>query len=575
MIQLSSAVKCDLTPCHFTHLTNMEYLKLAVAHPSELRSLITYNVWRDPVHDFKRNPKDSGWDRERMRECWSFLDATSRSFAAVIKELKGELSRVICIFYLVLRGLDTVEDDMTLKPDVKIPLLLDFHKKLSEPGWNFTGSGPNEKDRQLLVEFDKVIAEYQMLNEGCRFVIADICARMGAGMASYIELGDSPSGLTMEGWRDYDLYCHFVAGLVGEGLSGLFVQTKIEKPLIGLQLSLSNHMGLFLQKTNIIRDYAEDCREGRSFWPKECWGSGGVFTRQSEVQRGVVETYPGSNSYKFTDTVEGRKAREVLSTMLLDAVSHVTSSLEYLILLRDQSVFNFCATPQVMAIATLEVLVDNANVYKKNVKIRKSLAVRLILRSTNPRDVAGIFLDVGRSIHKKLRADDPNYIRWCVELSRIQTWCEYNFPSYVLSVQRNKKEDIRSHAYQSWVFARDREARYSAIGKSEEVLNAEAEAQRQQMDRMGVYRIFFMMIFLVTGVIVLIGYISWMVVWYLIEGRIDPLTLFIYYYFRAARSHLHEMKITLSPIYWYGFYSKLSAEAGNLTMHDMKVFHGH
>ena len=221
-------------------------------------------------------------------------------------------------------------------------------------------------------------------------------------------------------------------------------------------------MGLFLQKTNIIRDYAEDCREGRSFWPKECWGSGGVFARQTEVQRGVVETYPGSNSYKFTDTVEGRKAREVLSTMLLDAVSHVTSSLEYLILLRDQSVFNFCATPQVMAIATLEVLVDNANVYKKNVKIRKSLAVRLILRSTNPRDVAGIFLDVGRSIHKKLRADDPNYIRWCVELSRIQTWCEYNFPSYVLSVQRNKKEDIRSHAYQSWVFARDREARYSA-----------------------------------------------------------------------------------------------------------------
>ena len=141
--------------------------------------------------------------------------------------------------------------------------------------------------------------------------------------------------------------------------------------------------------------------------------------------------------------------------------------------------------------------------------------------------MAGIFLDVGRSIHKKLRADDPNYIRWCVELSRIQTWCEYNFPSYVLSVQRNKKEDIRSHAYQSWVFARDREARYSAIGKSEEVLNAEAEAQRQQMDRMGVYRIFFTMIFLVTGVIVLIGYISWMVVWYLIEGRIDPLTLFI------------------------------------------------
>ncbi len=40
-----------------------------------------------------------------MRDCWGFLDLTSRSFAAVIKELKGELSRVICLFYLVLRAL--------------------------------------------------------------------------------------------------------------------------------------------------------------------------------------------------------------------------------------------------------------------------------------------------------------------------------------------------------------------------------------------------------------------------------------------------------------------------------------
>ena len=553
----------------------MEYVKLAVTHPSELRSLITYKVWRDPVHDFRRNPEASGFDRERMRACWSFLDATSRSFAAVIKELKGELSRVICIFYLVLRGLDTVEDDMTLKPEVKIPLLLDFHKKLNEPGWNFTGSGPNEKDRQLLVEFDKVIDEYQLLNEGCRFVIADICARMGAGMASYIELGNSPTGLTMQTWGDYDLYCHFVAGLVGEGLSGLFVQTQIERPLIGLQLSLSNHMGLFLQKTNIIRDYAEDCREGRSFWPKECWGTDGVFAHQGEVQRGVIETRRGSGSYKFADTIEGRKARQVLSAMLLDAMSHVTSSLEYLILLRDQSVFNFCATPQVMAIATLGKLVENADVYKKNVKIRKSLAVRLILRSTNPRDVAMIFLDFAREIHQKLSADDPNFVRWCVELGRIQMWCEYNFPSYVLSAYRNKNSDIRAHTYQSWVFARDREIRYKALGKSEQQLSAEAEAERLLDTDKGAYKMLFGVIGLALVLIILIAYGCWMFVWYTIEGRVDPLSLFLYYSYRLARERIWDMKITLSPLFWYRFWSSLFDQAGSLTMEDMRVYHGH
>lgn len=65
---------------------------------------------------------------------------TSRSFAAVIKELEGELCRVICLFYLVLRGLDTIEDDMTLDPERKCKLLEEFYLKLSEPGWTFTDS---------------------------------------------------------------------------------------------------------------------------------------------------------------------------------------------------------------------------------------------------------------------------------------------------------------------------------------------------------------------------------------------------------------------------------------------------
>ncbi len=31
-------------------------------------------------------------------------------------------------------------------------------------------------------------------------------------------------------------------------------------------------MGLFLQKTNIIRDYLEDFVDGRAFWPQEVRG---------------------------------------------------------------------------------------------------------------------------------------------------------------------------------------------------------------------------------------------------------------------------------------------------------------
>ena len=64
-------------------------------------------------------------------------------------------------------------------------------------------------------------------------------------------------------------YCHYVAGLVGIGLSRLFSASGLESEEVGVDQRLANSMGLFLQKTNIIRDYLEDMQEGRHFWPKE------------------------------------------------------------------------------------------------------------------------------------------------------------------------------------------------------------------------------------------------------------------------------------------------------------------
>ena len=40
---------------------------------------------------------------------------------------------------------------------------------------------------------------------------------------------------------------------------------------MGQDRERANSMGLFLQKTNIIRDYLEDLRDGRTWWPEEVW----------------------------------------------------------------------------------------------------------------------------------------------------------------------------------------------------------------------------------------------------------------------------------------------------------------
>lgn len=60
----------------------------------------------------------------------------------------------VCIFYLVLRALDTVEDDMSIPLDKKVPMLNDFHTFLYQDDWCFTES--REKDRQVLEDFPTV-----------------------------------------------------------------------------------------------------------------------------------------------------------------------------------------------------------------------------------------------------------------------------------------------------------------------------------------------------------------------------------------------------------------------------------
>jgi farnesyl-diphosphate farnesyltransferase len=96
---------------------------------------------------------------------------------------------------------------------------------------------------------------------------------MGNGMADYAKMADSnANGISVRTIKDYELYCHYVAGLVGEGLTRLFVKANLVNPALLLQKpELMESMGQLLQQTNIIRDIREDYDAKRYFWPKEVW----------------------------------------------------------------------------------------------------------------------------------------------------------------------------------------------------------------------------------------------------------------------------------------------------------------
>ncbi|KAF3000752.1 terpene cyclase [Curvularia kusanoi] len=388
-------------------------------HPNELRSMIQWKIWHNPVHE-----RDESKDSENLKRCFYFLTLTSRSFAAVIMELHPELLVPVTLFYLILRGLDTIEDDMTIPLEKKEPILRDFHNIIEKDGWNFQENGPNEKDRQLCVEFDKVIKEFKTLKPAYREIIADITKRMGNGMADYANNAEH-NLVGVNTVKDYELYCHYVAGLVGEGLTRLFVEAGLANAALLKKPELMESMGQFLQQVNITRDIKEDLDDNRRFWPKEIWSK---------------------HVDKFEDLFKPENKQKALncsSEMIYTALTRADDCLYYLAGLREQSVFNFCAIPQTMAIATLNACFQNYDIFEKNVKITKGEACQLMIESSqNLQLVCDVFKRYSQKIAKKNNPHDPNFLKISITLGRVEQFIESIFPSQKPPVDQKSPANV-------------------------------------------------------------------------------------------------------------------------------------
>ncbi|KAG7876880.1 hypothetical protein KL905_005169 [Ogataea polymorpha] len=320
-------------------------------------------------------------------------------------ELNPELRNVVMLFYLVLRALDTIEDDMTLDTELKIPMLRTFDSKLNLKEWTFHGSGPNEKDRIVLVNFDSILTEYHKLQPKYQDIIKDVTRKMGNGMADYV-VNEEFNFNGVATVKDYDLYCHYVAGLVGEGLTRMIAAADFGHPDLANKMYLSDSMGLFLQKTNIIRDFREDLEDGRSFWPKEIWAK---------------------HTDKLANFAKPEHLQEALncsSELVLNVLDHVKDVLVYLSMVYDHSTYCFCAIPQVMAIATLALVFQNPYVFQRNVKIRKGETCSLILECRTYQGVLNVFSRYLRVIHHKCPVSDPLYLEIGMKCGELEQFIE-------------------------------------------------------------------------------------------------------------------------------------------------------
>jgi len=93
----------------------------ALSRPEEVLALVKLRVAAGQIK--RQIPPEEHW-----AFAYSMLQKVSRSFALVIQQLGPELRNAVCIFYLVLRALDTVEDDTSIPTEVKVPILQEFYR---------------------------------------------------------------------------------------------------------------------------------------------------------------------------------------------------------------------------------------------------------------------------------------------------------------------------------------------------------------------------------------------------------------------------------------------------------------
>ncbi|MDX2359645.1 MAG: squalene synthase [Crocinitomicaceae bacterium] len=306
--------------------------------------------------------------------CYEALKKVSRSFAVVIQQLPKDLQDPVCLFYLILRGLDTIEDDMGIEQKEKEQMLLSFADRMNKEAFTLSNVGDTEDYRDLMLHFDKVIHQFHLLAPSYKEVITEITNEMAIGMNKYAHQ-------EVNTYADWDDYCYYVAGLVGIGLSKLFVASDLETSDKLKSNELSNKMGLFLQKTNIIRDFAEDLDQERIFWPEEAWKN--KASNLKELQ---------------ADPTKGLAA---LNEVIINALQHIPACLEYLECLENNKVFRFCAIPQLMAIATLEELYNNEKVLHSNVKIRKGKTARYFMSLNGFKQTKKEFVTILRNLEKQ------------------------------------------------------------------------------------------------------------------------------------------------------------------------------
>lgn len=220
----------------------------------------------------------------------AYLDAqmnkVSRSFALVAPAVEAPLNNYLATAYLICRVTDNIEDctrpypwqkerfiefDTLLQNPTAAPDVLAQWEQEAWPGLS------NDEARIMTVADGLPLWQiYAQIPEASQSAIARWALEMAHGMEKILNPAENNMFVSRQGVQlptteaGYDLYCYYVAGTVGHMITDLAILHYDLPEDVAARLDKnSQSSGRALQKTNIVKDFAEDLKRDVCYLPDE------------------------------------------------------------------------------------------------------------------------------------------------------------------------------------------------------------------------------------------------------------------------------------------------------------------
>jgi farnesyl-diphosphate farnesyltransferase len=221
------------------------------------------------------------------------LNSVSRTFALVVPCVEPPTRHYLATAYLLCRVVDNIED-CTQPAAWRDARFGEFLALLSDPGragevlayWGHESWPGLTAKEEAIMGFEAGLLLWQIYAQmpaATQGIVHHWVALMAQGMR---QLGDPERGPRfvqragvdiLQEEADYDAYCYYVAGTVGSMASELVVRQYGLSTAVAAELSLrAEACGRSLQKTNIIKDFAEDLARCICYLPDK-WLSAAAY----------------------------------------------------------------------------------------------------------------------------------------------------------------------------------------------------------------------------------------------------------------------------------------------------------